>query len=140
MREIKFRSWDKAKGYMLPSHDLHKVLIGNGSIVTINYKPRNGGWEPDEPYHLTNPQADNCIPMQFTGLHDKNGKEIYEGDVVEQTYWSNGAKERGVISYSPDARFVWDQHGDQSGYGLSGQDADRREIIGNIYENPELLK
>jgi hypothetical protein len=75
--------------------------------------------------------------QEFTGLHDKNGKEIYGGDIVESLC---GGKERYVVKYAIDASnvhkgFVLHRKGYLHGYW----DADQ-EIIGNIHENPELLE
>ncbi len=71
---------------------------------------------------------------QFTGLLDKNGKEIYEGDIVE---WQpkNGAKERTVVNWDNErTRFACDV------YGFNEKETKERiEVIGNIYENPSLL-
>jgi uncharacterized phage protein (TIGR01671 family) len=72
--------------------------------------------------------------MQFTGLLDKNGKEIYEGDILENMNWrewnyKNGEKHRVVVKWTSGKKF--------SGFGI-GEDT-HYEIIGNIYENPELL-
>ena len=75
--------------------------------------------------------------MQFTGLHDKNGKEIYEGDVVQCSF-ADGASKRGEISFvdgSFDVCFY--QHRDYLKCFVVNHAI---EIIGNIYENPELLK
>lgn len=71
--------------------------------------------------------------MQFTGLTDKNGREIYEGDIYRLTF--DGGK-----TFDPDLKavrnFVEDSYWLKS-LGYQGQDV---EVIGNIYENPELLK
>ena len=66
--------------------------------------------------------------MQYTGLKDKNGKEIYEGDIV-----SNNLKEQGIVKWKG-IGFDW---GDDFSKGKG--DTDEIEVIGNIYENPELL-
>ena len=73
--------------------------------------------------------------MQFTGLLDKNGKEIYEGDVVTRA-GAGFATRRNTVSYmdSGFSPFAYDDFGDE-GYAASSC-----EVIGNIYENPELLK
>ena len=82
---------------------------------------------------------------QYTGLKDKNGKEIYEGDILK-TY-----VETGIDSYWKTCKVVWNKMGgafilkartndEKSWYSLSKIPAGELEIIGNIYENPELLK
>jgi uncharacterized phage protein (TIGR01671 family) len=64
---------------------------------------------------------------RYTGLKDKNGKEIYEGDIVEFSSFEEG-REREVVS--------WAEH--FTGFCFSKKDANLYEIIGNIYENPDL--
>lgn len=65
---------------------------------------------------------------QFTGLQDKNGKEIYEGDVVEESgRWMN------------EQTIKWEVIFANSSFNVSGMSPDNLEVIGNIYENPELL-
>lgn len=76
---------------------------------------------------------------QYTGLHDKNGKEIYEGDIVQwagikmEIFWGEDIG----IGYG----FCWRPCGDNSGYheSMTGF-IDEYEVIGNIYDNPELLE
>jgi len=74
------------------------------------------------------------VVMQFTGLLDKNGKEIYEGDIVRE-FW-NGNPDPCCVQV-----VEWDDN-ESSGPRVVGfylQDGDEYEVIGNIYENPELL-
>ena len=76
------------------------------------------------------------IPLEFTGLKDKNGKEIYEGDVVKggvigelvEIYWRNGGFgiKNQFTKDNPDS--------------ITFIDLEACEVIGNIYENPELLE
>ena len=84
---------------------------------------------------------------QFTGLYDKNGKEIYEGDIVEKTVNNIISSHRFKIVYSECfagfCRLYNKEKGTRDGLiSLSEMDVDREEIkvIGNIYDNPELLK
>jgi uncharacterized phage protein (TIGR01671 family) len=78
--------------------------------------------------------------MQYTGLHDKSGVEICEGDVVRSVSEEDGENMLVVIHHVYQGTF-------QSGFSLVNPDTgdddyyhDRVEVIGNIYENPELLK
>ena len=121
MRPIKFRAWCNQK--MFEPFDLMDLK------------------EPIDYWH------DGTILMQFTGLHDKNGKEIYESDIVRFQHhkpsvcvWSGWGW--GWEVNTPKGKRVY-----ESGVGQFRQDefdADYRlnsaEIIGNIYESPELVK
>lgn len=116
-REIKFRAWDKDKKEMFAVQNLNCFLLNSPS------KYADGSGVPE-----------NFGLMQYTGLKDKNGKEIYEGDIVKYK------------TDKPD-KVVYDtacfQLGRQVEYhrNLSmGKLADGMEIIGNIYENPELIE
>ena len=118
MREIKFRVWHKRLEEML------KPNQWNSYGPKINY----GVIESD----------DHEI-MQYTGLKDKNGKEIYEGDVVIQPKWFSVGQylpATGEVKYLG-VRFTVDCIGQWKGAHaeLNGNS----EVIGNIYENPELL-
>jgi uncharacterized phage protein (TIGR01671 family) len=76
------------------------------------------------------------IPMQCTGKEDKNGKFIYEGDILLITELSNGYKRppiKRVVIYDNGEYYVKDS-------GLMCNHGIKDEIIGNIYENPELLE
>jgi uncharacterized phage protein (TIGR01671 family) len=117
MREIKFKAWNATMCQMI---DLQKLT----SLTT-------------DLQGLFIPKSGDIIPLQFTGLHDKNGKEIYEGDII-QWVWTNGKRgwimhieydnNRGCF-YTPDG-----------GATSAEQWHDWCEVIGNIYQNPELLK
>ena len=113
-RGIKFRAWNDSK----------KDWEGNFSISRIGSFLRLGISQSTEGIHV----------MQFTGLHDKNGKEIYEGDVVmlPNMYYdpSNGDNPMELIEvvYKKGV-FV----------PLQDCDSEEMEVIGNIFENPSLL-
>lgn len=130
MRDFKFRAWDTEQ----------KKVRGNFELKWIGEFTSN---------ELRN-SVNNLILMQFTGLKDKNGKEIYEGDIVDITdgitasspNWTISRESNvgtGVVTYDDDySQFIC------KGNFYRGQftkfDLWDWEIIGNIYENPELLK
>lgn len=129
MRTIKFRAWDKTDKIMFDAPN-HPVTLDGRLLSNDN-----------------NDVTDNYELMQFTGLFDKNGKEIYEGDIISVPWGFNSDY------HFPQMNVIvkWD---DDKGNPIAGfiiepinkaitvwQDFTWRdtEIIGNIYENPELL-
>ena len=100
MREIKFRAWNGEQ----MDYDYRDACLWNGLLVAEG----------------------DTILMQFTGLKDRTGKDIYEGDIVDfQTFDA-----KGVVTYVA-PRFL------ASGHELQGYEV---EITGNVYETPELVK
>lgn len=118
MKELKFRAWDFLEKTMID--------ISHWTINMLN---------------------ENRAPiMQFTGLKDKNGKEIYEGDIIVNKTNKTGASYRVIFE---SGGFTFEANNDFSGVGKR---CNRRfwpadfarpenwEVIGNLYQNPELLE
>ncbi len=130
MREIKFRIWNKEKEIM---ENGLGVFVAFSGIVFRNTRKDAG-----EEDNLISDK--NIIPLQYTGLKDKNGKEIYEGDILEET----GC----VYSINWDENEYLGEQVIQDGYFIKKEDrlfitlTDLQdcEVIGNIYENPELVE
>lgn len=112
--------WKNSKGENV---DIYDCSFGVESFGSILESHRDG----------------KCHVMQFTGLRDRNGKEIYEGDIVKHTFKFEHS-EIGKIVWTTSARFVWLAVNETDGYGLQEKDGDFREVIGNIHENQELIK
>jgi len=96
--------------------------------------------------HVFDTSITESHPMQFTGLKDRNGVEIYEGDIIKYHYFyfSNGSEIENecVCSVKWDDTFANFDAMDKDGFAhfLGQASDDGIEVIGNIYEHPELLK
>jgi len=127
MREIKFRCFDKLRNEMYWPTSLH-----------CDYK----GKSPFKSIRFTGDSPDDSIIMQYTGLKDKSGKEIYEGDIVliegckQVIEWSVSNSEHQGHGECTTDTFV----GFSLGFwGRSKNRFNECEVIGNIHENPNLL-
>ena len=126
MREIKFRAWDNIKSRM----------------VDMQEKPADNGLTYEGYFHLLAGRGFDFPVMQFTGLQDIAGKDVFEGDVISYGYW-NGDEAQGlclhIVSWdSENSRFTSTVNDnpplDYGSIDVCG------EVIGNIHENPELLE
>ena len=94
-----------------------------------------------ERYTEMSVEFDEITLMQSTGLHDKNGKEIFEGDIVRQVRTQPTTENEtitGVVTMIEGAWLIMNDNEQLASYLWS--ETDGNEIIGNIYENPELLE
>ncbi len=128
MREIKFRAWNKKNKVMRVLCDtFYWIQIGVDRLFKSELSFfATSGYPKKE---LLASTIDGDIFMQYTGLKDKNGKEIYEGDIVLCSRHDGEDMHEIVIE---DIR--------QLPQFMFGSNLDWREVIGNIYENPELIK
>ena len=122
MRELKFRAWDKQEKQMM-------------KVSAISLENKEIGVKDFRTYHFF--RIKNIELMQYTGLKDKNGTEIYEGDVVKVE--GDGEIYRVEWIYSG---FGLEPRYNSPHYPILGNVKLRKkiEVIGNIHENPELLE
>ncbi len=126
-RAIKFRAWSKKyntyfelSGLHYESGKIDGVFAISGILAGI---PNVIFLEPED-----------IVLEQYTGLKDKNGKEICEGDMVR---WVDDYDENAYIGFDEGCFWVnWPINSER----INGEMADDVEIIGNIHENPELLE
>ncbi|EKQ3345423.1 TPA: YopX family protein [Enterococcus faecium] len=129
----KFRAWDKRKNVMRDVAVLH--FTKNGKTNFIEY------WI--NPTELKSYHVRNIDLMQSTGMKDKNGVEIFEGDIVQwgdTPDWEEEPIRVAVVKINPDIQF--DSNVGIFEYGrFIYRDTERfLTVLGNVYENPELLE
>jgi len=123
-REIKFRAWDEINNKMYPITGIS--FVNKDVWLQINDKQIMGA------------NFSEIQIMQYTGLKDKNDKEIYEGDILLYYHHAVGQLIR-VVTYKYGAFGI---EGSMNGSHIVFGNVlkNEREVIGNIYENPNLLK
>lgn len=123
MREIKFRAWLKEKKIMVEVSEINFIFNRVEYIVSKIKKL----------VYTQSDKLEKIILMQYTGIKDKNGKEIYEGDIIST---GDGFYYYEIIFENGSFKAKWGQ------YPLTitlNEIAPYCEVVGNIYENPELL-
>jgi uncharacterized phage protein (TIGR01671 family) len=143
-REIKFRAWDKVQ----------KEMVFDGieyQLRLIGHICNDSETQERSQIGFSNFDFDRFEIMQFTSLTDKNGKEIYEGDILQSDFGDGKPTpiyfgEFACSTYetkdlATQIGFYWhEEDGTKSIFGKSiVGNMDYCEVIGNIYENPELL-
>ena len=167
MREIKFRAWDKECGEFIYSDEEDTdawfgIERGRLHAYCIHGMTSGSLHEPPEPkVEVLEP------PHQYTGLKDKSGREIFEGDIVEFHSRSYGVFNATIIWNEEKAMFAvttcypykakqitmpereWEREHDpcdcdgamyETVFTPLGNNLDKIKVIGNVYENPELLE
>ena len=134
-RIVKYRVWDKEQRHMFAVPSLHFGDDGSGRTITMWIKT------PGTHNGLL-VMGENAELMQFTGLLDKNGKEVYEGDIIKAALVETGEIKQAIEAVTYDnkhaaylpfcQRMAYDE-------GLWIECVDGFEVIGNIYQHPALL-
>jgi uncharacterized phage protein (TIGR01671 family) len=133
MREIKFRIWDKK--YRTFDFNASPELFISTYGEVYEKDERSYGMQTYIEYN----KSDFYELSQYTGLKDKNGKEIYEGDILKGHYYEYGKKRRFI------GKVVYGSHGFwlvgvKQYMGMRQDFYSQYEVLGNSFENPELLE
>lgn len=127
MREIKYRAWIIEELRMTPVN----VFELDANRIKCDHEDMDGTYAY---YQNRHNKKQEFIPLEFTGLKDKNGKEVYEEDIINH------------LKYGGKFKILWNK--DAAGWAMESLDGVRHmflsalceiEVIGNVFENKELL-
>jgi uncharacterized phage protein (TIGR01671 family) len=153
MREFKFRAWSGSHGLMFDADNEDSYISVSAEGLTLNtleetWCSGSGEWESSEGYV----EQDEAVIMQFTGLQDKNGVDIYEGDVIKTYHFTsrvNGKFEyiNHIVKWS-EKFHGWfllncesmDENDGSIQFFVHLRANKDFEITGNIHSNPQLLE
>ena len=123
---LRFRAWNKATKEMYEVDDIMSIDFGKSeiSVKTLFFEQTN--------YY----KFDDIVLMQSTGFRDKNGKEIFEGDIIDST---DGFM-TGVVEFREDLGMFVSELVEYNNFERLCNIASSRKIIGNIWEHPELAE
>lgn len=135
MRPIKFRAWDGKKMWFV-----YKLEFAKGNSEFVEHYGTDVGYlirgidNKGNKFTGVMPDGDTAL-LQFTGLHDKHGKEIYEGDIVKDSQI-----ETPQVVYFREGSFMLGARGEDTQYDKANRlFGDYVEVIGNRFEHPHLL-
>lgn len=153
MRTFKFRVYDKLTKRMITEENVYAVIHTEEALWSLGRAGEHDRYEPylsDEWYPVSdierfklinyfNENSDRFELMQYIGLKDKNDTEIFEGDLVKLSAYGFQRKRIYEIKYNSSGA-IYELYENDTHIAIAAIDNYEMEVIGNIYDNPELLE